>query len=62
MTKEERADFMDVCNELSIEHDGVRVVPLDDLIFYLEEIKTEEQDDKARDNSLSAALTVVQND
>jgi len=45
MTNEERLDIMDACNELSIEHDGVRVVPLDDLIFYLEEIKTEAQDD-----------------
>ena len=62
MTNQERADIMDACNELSISIDGVKVVPLDDLMFYLEEIKTEEQDDKARDNSLSAALTVVQND
>ena len=45
MTNQERADIMDACNELSIEHDGERVVPLDDLIFYLEEIKTEAQDD-----------------
>jgi len=38
MTNQERADIMDACNELSISIDGVKVVPLDDLMFYLEEI------------------------
>ena len=41
MTEQERADIVDACNELSIEHEGMRVVVLDDLIFYLEKIKAE---------------------
>ena len=48
MTNQERADIVDACNELSIEHEelsieheGMRVVVLDDLIFYLEKIKAE---------------------
>ena len=45
MTNQERAEIMHACSELSIEHEDMRVVLLDDLIFYLEEIKTEAQDD-----------------
>ena len=45
MTNQERADIIDACNELSVSIDGERVVPLEDLIFYLEEIKAEAQDD-----------------